>query len=245
MARATSGRGPKSNPKASGRNDATSGPKRTSNPPGTKASGSKRTSSKGTKASSKHTLTPKVTPNANGAPNSKGARKRGRPQGSDLPTGEALKRMLSYIEAGGSAWKAAQAEGINYRTFNDWMQRGRGDHSTRPATPQLKSFATEIDKAHARSGIGAEIEVRRKNPLAWLRHVDRDRPGRPGWSLTPPLPETEPDPAAQQAQSPPTHVCHEMATPEEAAAALQILWDAGAIGFEDDEDEDEDEEEED
>ena len=44
-------------------------------------------------------------------------------------------------------------------------------------------FHEEVRQARAQSRVAAEAEVRRDNPLAWLRFgPGRQRPGEPGWT---------------------------------------------------------------
>jgi len=133
---------------------------------------------------------------------------------------------------------AAQAAGISPRTYRDWKERAEGRHPTREATEELVQLFEEIGQARALFRVRMEIEIGRTDPKHWLKYNARTTAEEPGWTDPP----VEPPSPAEPAASPPTHVCHDMATAEEAEAVMQILWDAGAIGFEDDDEEEEEEE---
>jgi hypothetical protein len=52
------------------------------------------------------------------------SKRRGRPVGSIKLTPEAEARIITYIEAGSFDYVAAEAVGIDERTFRDYVQRG-------------------------------------------------------------------------------------------------------------------------
>lgn len=141
----------------------------------------------------------------------------GRPGGSVMLTPEIERTIASYIEAGAWDYVAAEAAGIDARTFRDWMARGEGRHPTRAATPKLTAFARTIREARARARAAREIEVAAKEPKFWLAHAGRSKAGREGWSE--PVPD-EAEAAEAKAYVP---------TPEEAAETLRILVETGAL----------------
>ncbi|MGH2597263.1 MAG: hypothetical protein ACRDH7_15070 [Actinomycetota bacterium] len=148
-----------------------------------------------------------------------GARKRtGRPDGSVRLTPEIQNTIVSYILAGAWDYVAAEAAGIDARTFRDWMARGEGRHPTRSATPELVEFARAVREAKARSRAKREIEVAEHRPEFWLTHQGRSRPGREGW--TDPVPDEEATGVAPISFEP---------TMDDATQTLRILIDAGAI----------------
>jgi hypothetical protein len=87
-------------------------------------------------------------------------------------------KILSYIRAGAYEWIAAEAAGVGKSTFYRWLQEGEAADSG-----SYHDFWQEVRKAHAQARVAAEAEVRRENPLAWLRYgPGRQRPGEPGWT---------------------------------------------------------------
>lgn len=144
--------------------------------------------------------------------------RRGRPPGTVMLTPEIERTILAYIEAGAWDYVAAEAAGIEDRTFRDWMARGEGRHPTRTKTPALAAFAKRVREARARSRAAREIEVATADPKFWLGRLGRSKPGREGW--------TEPVPDEIDA---PTALSY-VPSPEEAAETLRMLIQAGAIG---------------
>lgn len=85
--------------------------------------------------------------------------------------------IVSYVRSGAYDWVAAQACGIEPRTFYNWMAWGE------KGNPRYVQFFHDVRKARAEARVVAENEVRRDNPLAWLRYgPGRERPGEPGWT---------------------------------------------------------------
>ena len=84
---------------------------------------------------------------------------------------------------------AAEAAGIDRKTFYRWMKRGEQGEAP------FAELKTQVDRARARTRIGAEHRVRDEHPLAWLRlGPGRERKGRPGWTeAVEPLSEPEPE----------------------------------------------------
>lgn len=92
-------------------------------------------------------------------------------------TSEIQRTIVEYIRADAFDYIASQAAGIDVSTFRRWLERDRGGRDP------YRSFAAEVAKARAEARVAAEIEVRRDNPLAWLRYgPGRERPDAPGWT---------------------------------------------------------------
>jgi len=107
---------------------------------------------------------------------------KGRPPGSVKLTLEIERTILAYVESGSFDYIAAEAAGIDERTFRDWIARGEGRHPTRRKTAQLASFAASVREARARARASREIVVADRDPKFWLQHAARSKPGREGWS---------------------------------------------------------------
>ena len=87
-------------------------------------------------------------------------------------------QIVRFICGGAFDHVAAQAAGIGPSTFYRWLERGE----QQPRGPYA-GFRTAVLDARAQARAGAEIEVHRDNPLAWLRYgPGRDRLGEPGWT---------------------------------------------------------------
>lgn len=92
-------------------------------------------------------------------------------------TPETSKLIVSAIRAGAFDWVAAEASGIDRATFYRWIRHGEAGR-----TP-YRQFCADVMEAHAQARVAAEIEVRKGNPLAWLRlGPGRDRTGAAGWT---------------------------------------------------------------
>lgn len=92
-------------------------------------------------------------------------------------TAEVQEGIVDLIRQGAYDYQAAWANGIDDSTFRRWMRAGeRGNPIYRP-------FCAEVRQARAEARTAAEIQVRKDNPLAWLRYgPGRERPGEPGWT---------------------------------------------------------------
>jgi hypothetical protein len=98
-------------------------------------------------------------------------------------TSEVRGQILGNLRLGCFDQEAAEAAGVPWETFHEWMLRGEGKHPTRKPTAVLTRFAREVRHAKAQARRDAEWEVRKTNPLAWLRYgPGRDRPEHPGWT---------------------------------------------------------------
>jgi hypothetical protein len=142
----------------------------------------------------------------------------GRRPGSVKLSTDIERTILSYIEAGAFDYVAAEAAGIDERTFRDWMARGEGRHPTRIRTRELTEFASRVREAKARARASREIVVADKDPRFWLAHAARSKPGREGW--TDPI-EALADGVDEAAPYEPTA--------DELAETLRALLDAGVV----------------
>ncbi len=92
-------------------------------------------------------------------------------------TPEVQETVVASIREGSFAWIAARAAGISESTFYRWLDLG--EQGIEP----FREFREQVEAAHAQARSSAEAEVRRTNPLAWLRFgPGRERAGRPGWT---------------------------------------------------------------
>ena len=105
-------------------------------------------------------------------------------------TDEIARGILAAIRAGGFPHVAAAAYGVDAATWERWLRRGRGRHAREP----YRSFARQVEAAHAQARLRAEMTVLEKDVRAWLKHgPGRDRPGQPGWAaVVRPAPAREP-----------------------------------------------------
>ena len=148
-------------------------------------------------------------------------RARGRPVGSVSLTPELERTILSYIEAGSFDYIAAEAAGIDARTFRDWIARGEGRHPTRRRTPQLRAFADKVRQARARARASREIQIADRDPKFWLQHAARSKPGRDGWSEPIDVPEEGPSATAPYQPD-----------QDELAQIFAVLVEAGVLELE-------------
>lgn len=94
-----------------------------------------------------------------------------------LLTPEVHKTIVDNVREGAYDWVAAQAAGIDPRTFYNWMKWGRNGR------PSYVQFFQDVSQARAQARAEAEINVRKDNPFNWLRYgPGRERPGEPGWT---------------------------------------------------------------
>ncbi len=95
-------------------------------------------------------------------------------------TPELQDQIVAYVGAGAFSLQAAKAAGVPKSTYYRWMQQGE-----RARSGAYRAFYEAIEAAGARARVSAEVEVRRANPLAWLRYgPGRQRPDEPGWTET-------------------------------------------------------------
>jgi hypothetical protein len=129
-------------------------------------------------------------------------------------------RIVAFIEGGAADYVAAEAVGIDARTFRDWTARGEGRHPERAPTPALVALARRVREAKARARAAREIIVAEKEPKFWLTHMARSRPGREGWT-EPVGGPGEDDPAREPDPYQPS--------PEELHEIVRVLSEAGVL----------------
>lgn len=74
--------------------------------------------------------------------------KAGRPS---ILTPERKKTFIKALENGSTIKLACALAGFRVSTVCEWIQRGKGEHSTRQSTPEYAEFAAEVERAIARS----------------------------------------------------------------------------------------------
>ena len=93
-------------------------------------------------------------------------------------TTEVHQQIVAFIRVGAYDWVAAEAAGIGKSTFYRWLARGE-----QRADAPYRAFYEDVRQARAQARVAAETDVRRDQPLAWLRYgPGRERPGAPGWT---------------------------------------------------------------
>ncbi len=101
-------------------------------------------------------------------------------------TPEQQQYVLSLLRSGTFPRVALETAGMLWADFRRWQaqeqRQGRGK--------QVHAFRVAMRQAAAQSRAKAELEVREKSPLLWLKHgPGRDLAGNPGWA-NPPKPGT-------------------------------------------------------
>ncbi len=86
------------------------------------------------------------------------------------PTPEIAAKIVDFVRAGASFVSAARAAGVDNATFNDWMDVAKW------AAGPCQDLLDHMRDAEAEARASVEIEIRRKNPVSWLR--TRKRPHR-------------------------------------------------------------------
>jgi hypothetical protein len=103
-----------------------------------------------------------------------------------LLTDELQAKIVEAIRNGCWDWVAAEANGVDRRTFYDWLQRGDGEHPERSQADVYVQFVHAVREARAYARRTAEIDIHQTDKLAWLmKGPGRDRPGEPGWTDRP------------------------------------------------------------
>jgi len=146
-------------------------------------------------------------------------RVRGRPVGAIKLTADMEDTMIAYVEAGAADYVAAEAVGIDARTFRNYLQRGRGEHPTQRRTARLTSLARRVMEAKARARAAREIDAAEHHVPFWLTHMARSKPGREGW--------TDPVEDEQDGEAPGVY----QPSLEEAAETLRVLIEAGVLSL--------------
>jgi len=93
-------------------------------------------------------------------------------------TPETQTTIVAYIRSGAFDWVAAEAAGVGASTFRRWMKAGEGGDAA------YIGFYEAVREARGQARVTAEVDVRKDNPLAWLRYgPGRDRgPDERGWT---------------------------------------------------------------
>src|SRR5262249_26544201 len=90
---------------------------------------------------------------------------------------ERHRAIVAAIRAGAYDWLAAEACGVDRRTFRRWMLWGK-----RRRKPWVTLYQ-DVREARAQARVAAEIEVRKEQPFNWLRFgPGREREDEPGWT---------------------------------------------------------------
>lgn len=85
--------------------------------------------------------------------------------------------IVNFIQLGSWDYVAAEAAGVDYTTFWRWMKRGEDGEQP------FHDFYRAVVQARAIARLRYEVEVGKRNPLAWLRYgPGKEQPGRPGWT---------------------------------------------------------------
>jgi hypothetical protein len=72
---------------------------------------------------------------------------------------EVQDKIVQLVSSGVHPEVAAGAFGIDRSTFYEWMQRGEGEHSTRPPTARFVAFAAAVRKAIALSEVSLVLKL--------------------------------------------------------------------------------------
>jgi hypothetical protein len=92
--------------------------------------------------------------------------------------GAVIGTLLEALRRGAFDWVAAEAAGINRRSFYRWMKRAEAGEVV------YQRFADQVRRAKAEARLEAEARVLASDPLSWLRMgPGRERRGEPGWTL--------------------------------------------------------------
>lgn len=84
-----------------------------------------------------------------------------------LLTPELQEKICKAIAVGALYKSAAQANGISYDTFMEWMQRGRGE-GTRRKSNVFAQFARAVEQAQGQARVLTEGALRKERPLEYL-----------------------------------------------------------------------------
>lgn len=142
-------------------------------------------------------------------------------------------KIVEAVRAGNYFATACRLGGIGYTTGKEWLSRGEGKHSDRPAAPTYANFAAAVRQAEAES----EVELVRE----WRESV-KDKPSSIGEILARRFPErwsptrrqvTElSGPGGAPIASDVTNHGDDITDQErkrKAAQALIALWSSGAL----------------
>jgi len=93
-------------------------------------------------------------------------------------TEETQQSIIKAIKDGSFDYVAAEAAGITYQTFRNWVERGE-----KAKRGLYCEFYLAVMQARAQARKTAESRVWLEDPFKWLRFgPGREKPGRPGWT---------------------------------------------------------------
>lgn len=91
-----------------------------------------------------------------------------RPVGRETKlTPELSKKICDVVRAGNYVSVAASYCGVGTVTLHQWIQRGRGEHPDRPATPIYVDFVNDLEAAESGSEVTAVLHWRSAMPKDW------------------------------------------------------------------------------
>ena len=82
-------------------------------------------------------------------------------------TPEVSKRICDAVRAGNFVSVAARYAGVSEYTVHEWIQRGRGEHPTLPASAVYRQFTHDLDEAEAHAEVAAVLHWRAAMPKDW------------------------------------------------------------------------------
>jgi len=109
------------------------------------------------------------------------------------PTATLTAQIVAFVRAGVFPEVAAEAAGVDRRTFHNWLRYGR----RADRAGEYQAFAEAVMVASAQARATAEIETLNHRPYDWLRNG----PGKPsahmpGWTgVTKPPPQNQAPPS--------------------------------------------------
>jgi len=122
------------------------------------------------------------------------------------------------IRAGADPVRAAAAVNVVARTWREWMARARGEVPKRPAGPELRDLARQVEWALGDAFAGTALRLNRTDPKAWLRRADA---------------REEAERSREEAEHPPPSVPvveHGLLDRVKAVKVMKILDKAGVLG---------------
>lgn len=90
-------------------------------------------------------------------------------------------KMLTYVRAGAFREQAAKMIGIRPQTLLRYLQQGEEDIANGEPTI-FSRLVIDFEQATSEARIVAEIDVRKNQPLHWLKYAARSNAYEPGWN---------------------------------------------------------------
>lgn len=94
---------------------------------------------------------------------------------------EKYQEMIGLIRLGAFPQQAAIAVGISVRSFNEWIRRGCIDLEANEESI-YSCLVIDVNRAHAKARIQAEVKVKADSPLQWLKYAAKTTAVEAGWS---------------------------------------------------------------